>query len=148
MTNFILIPHDSLDEIYSGQERSDVRNVVGAAYEEFYKTSLSKVPTDDIVGRDFHVFYDDDLFCKGVEIFSPNNVSIAGMNLLSTPFFDLKKQIEKLGCSIEMNDSGLDCEDFGISLYCPDYKISNDVLVESVYVRFSSPKQTKGVRSL
>lgn len=138
MINFDLIPFTSLNEIHARQDRASVRNILNSDYEEFVKSPLSEAPTDDMLDMDIHVFYDRRLLCKGVEVFAPNNVVVFDLNLLGSPFSELKEQIENQGYNVELTDCGFDCEDLGVSLFCPDYDENDRAIAESVYIRFKN----------
>ncbi len=133
-----LIPYTSLGAIVTSLPRNDVRRTLGGTYKEFFKTPLSKVPTDDFVGKDIHIYYDSSFHCKAVEVFRPNSVEFDTVDLLSTTFENVKRQFEALGYDIKINDSGIECKDLGVSLYCPDMHDSEVARVESVYVKLVS----------
>jgi hypothetical protein len=131
---FDLVPYSSIGSIVVNQKRDVVRSLFDCKVEEFYKTPLSSVPTDEMVGKNLHVFYDDEFSCKGVEIFKPNRVVVDGKNILNEKTSLVKEALVSSGCEISLESSVLECNDLGLSLYIPDLDEDPDALVESVYV--------------
>ena len=66
-------PQVSVGPIEFGVEREQIRQTLNSPYEEFLKTLDAKVPTDDFLIYSLHVFYSEDLKCKGVEFLPGSN---------------------------------------------------------------------------
>lgn len=130
-----LTPSVSLGQIVFGTSREELRKEFESVSKvsEFLKTQNSSTPTDDFADIHLHVYYSDDLRCKGVEVFPPNQVVLSGKELLGIKFSEAQKSLNGLGYKTTIDDSGLTCSELHLGLYSPDHQDNSEAVVESVY---------------
>lgn len=131
----IIRPHLGIGPIKFGMTRYTVRKILEKPYQEFMKTPDSKVATDDFREFHFHVYYDDDLLCRAVELFPGSKATLDGHRLAGQTY----QQVSSLLCKIDpepiVNLSVVTFEKLGIVLYVPDMDDEDpEAKVESVFV--------------
>lgn len=112
-----VIPLMQVNEIKFGMHRSEVRAILGEAT-EFFKTSLSTIPTDDF--GYCHIFYDDNDKCEAIEIFDDAEVYINNKLIFPTNKevgFNLFKNVFE---DFIQDDDGLISYKYSIGIYAPD----------------------------
>lgn len=124
MTKYEIKSYVSVGNINFGEERASVRSKNEEyEYKEFKKSKFSKNTTDDF--SVFHVFYDKDNKVNAVEFFE--NVYMNNIDLFSKTYEELKNIFSDSTC--EEDDCGIIFKKYGFSLYSPDKKTIESVLV-------------------
>ena len=123
-----------------GMSRSEVRKLFGA-YEEFHKTLDSVLTTDDFREPRMHVYYRKDGVVEvadAVEVMSEANPSFRGHLLGERPLAEVAAIFRQVDSDFEVDSSGLDVPDLGISVYAPEDCLAEEGadprLVQAVYV--------------
>lgn len=126
MSKYEIKPYKSVGNINFGEERDSVRNKFGE-FKEFKKNKFSKNTTDDF--SVFHVFYDTENKVNAVEFFNPicKEILFNDINLFSKSYEELKNKFSDNSC--EEDDCGIIFKSYGFSLYSPDKKTIESVLV-------------------
>ena len=106
--------------------KDEIRKIIGP-FKEFKKTKFSKNTTDDF--SYFHVFYDEQNKVEAIEFFSSTEFLFKGKNLFSLQFIELKNFLRDLNYDIFEDESGLRSEDIGLSIYSPDKKDIETILI-------------------
>lgn len=122
MSKYEIKSYVSVGNINFGEERDSVRSKNGK-YKEFKKSKFSKNTTDDF--SVFHVFYDTENKVNAVEFFE--NVYMNNIDLFSKTYEELKNIF--LDSTCEEDDCGIIFKSYGFSLYSPDKKTIESVLV-------------------
>jgi hypothetical protein len=86
-----------LRPLYFKMPRSEVRELLGGEFEEFYKTEFSKVSTDAYDEYSAHFFYSEDGGLKGVEFFEGAPLHLNGDEVIGRPFSEIEAKFNKAG---------------------------------------------------
>ena len=130
---FDLRPLQGVGPIDFGMARDDVRRMLNAPYEEFMKTPDATIPTDDVPTLNIHVYYDDQLRCKGVELWPGADLRVDGHEVLRRPWHEVEAWLTQVAPGFKRKDSLIVADSIGLSLYVPDIDDEPDALVESAY---------------
>ena len=122
MSKYEIKSYVSVGNINFGEERDSVR-LKNGNYKEFKKSKFSKNTTDDF--SSFHVFYDAENKVNAVEFFE--SVYMNNIDLFSKTYEELKNIF--LDSTCEEDDCGIIFKSYGFSLYSPDKKTIESVLV-------------------
>lgn len=131
---FDITPFVGAGPVQFGMTRHAVRQALGAPVEEFMKTPDSQTPTDDFMGLNLHVYYDNQLCCCGIEFFPHARATLHSKSIVGRPFSEVMQWLTKLDPSAVLDDSTVTSSLFGLSLYAPDADEDVDSLIQSVYI--------------
>ncbi|WP_422463985.1 MULTISPECIES: hypothetical protein [unclassified Endozoicomonas] len=123
--------------------QSDVRNKLASPYFPFKKTPSSKVDTDDFNKLNIHVFYHDDLHLRGVEVFSPSEVTFDEISMLNQPLDKVVSKLRSKGYQVDIDSYGVDCLELGISVSAPGHMEDSSKLTESIYCQLGQNQGAK-----
>ena len=107
--------------IKQGMTREEVRKIFNTKVNEFKKTHLCKVTTDEFLEMDVHAFYNDTTnTLEGIEIFHPNRLFYQDeIVILARDQAYLLIMLNKNKIPYELECLGLHLEDGNIKIYVP-----------------------------
>ncbi|MCP1476525.1 hypothetical protein ABIA54_004629 [Pseudomonas sp. EB276 TE3739] len=73
--DFLIAEYGVVGPLNGKLSRGQVRDILGAGFEVFWKTTNSLNTTDAYMQLDLHVYYDERDMVKGVEFFERSTVS-------------------------------------------------------------------------
>lgn len=133
--NFEINPRVGVGPIQFGMSRDAVRKALGSQSKEFMKTPSAILPTDDFPALSLHVYYEGQLVCRGVEFFRGSQVTLDKRPIAGRPFSEVMEWLKKLDPAATLDDdSVVNSELLGLSLWAPDADDDLDSLIQSVYV--------------
>ena len=133
--DFEIDPFQAVGPIRFGMTQAEVRRLMGQTrVREFRKTPDSIGPTDDFMDENLHVFYDETLHTRGVELFPGATVTLQGRPLVGRPANEVMDWLRGLDPDLQIEDSSVTSERLGFSMYVPDLDDEDDAPIESVYV--------------
>ena len=119
-------PYERVGTIKFGSNRETVRKDNGN-FKEFRKSRFSKNSTDDF--SSFHVFYSEDDRVEAVEFFRESNLYFHDIQLFTQSYGDLKTRLNALDPNNTEDESGIIYKTLGFSVYSPDGKQVESILV-------------------
>ena len=119
-------PYERVGTIKFGSNRETVRKANGN-FKEFRKSRFSKNSTDDF--SSFHVFYSEDDRVEAVEFFRESNLYFHDIQLFTQSYGDLKTRLNALDSNNTEDESGIIYKTLGFSVYSPDGKQVESILV-------------------
>ena len=119
-------PYERVGTIKFGSNRETVRKDNGN-FKEFRKSRFSKNSTDDF--SSFHVFYNEDDRVEAVEFFRESNLYFHDIQLFTQSYGDLKTRLNALDSNNTEDESGIIYKTLGFSVYSPDGKQVESILV-------------------
>lgn len=124
----------SVENIFFGEKRDEVRNKLKVSYDSFFKTDESKVETDAFDELGVHVYYDNDILVEAVELFEPSNPKHGNIELLNLPYTQILRYFKNIDSGLEEFDSGFTSFKYGIGVYAPFKDEEPHLECESVIV--------------
>lgn len=133
---FEIKPYIGVGPIKFGMHRDEVRKILSSPFKEFVKwAAASTIPTDDFYNLNFHVYYNKNSNCKGIEFAKGSNAIFQGHEIVGRPFSEVMEWLIKLDSSARLDDdSGVKSEQLSIDLWVPDADDDVNSLIESIYV--------------
>ncbi|MCR6514512.1 hypothetical protein M4I33_06425 [Clostridium sp. LY3-2] len=129
---FIIEPFKGAKPILFNMTSKEIEAIVSIKPFKFVKTDEDSVITDDF--EKFHIYYDDEYICQGIEIFEEDNsVYFQDKDLFNMTFKEIEKLFKNSDNEIEY-DEGITSKKFGISIYAPDYKEEPNSKVEAIFI--------------
>jgi len=119
-------PYNGAGKIKLNTARDEVRKTLGA-FKEFKKTKFSKNTTDDF--SFCHVFYNEQNKVNAVEFFDTTELLYKGKNLFSFQFSEIKSFLKNNSTDFQEDSSGLRSDDIGLSVYSPEKKGIETILI-------------------
>ncbi len=116
-------PFYGVGPIVFGMRRDEVRRSVGSRFREFTKSALQPLKKVDAFEELLvHVYYGvEDDACEFVEFAGGHVMPIfRGRRLLEEPFVALRGWLRTVDSGTVEDESGIECPNIGLSLYCPD----------------------------
>ena len=132
--DFDVIPRSGASILRFGMTTDEVRAAMALPFDSFCKSADSALPTDSFLEDAVHVFYRQPGVCEAIEFYSPSNVTLQKVKLLSAPYDDVKSFLGGLDKQLEEDESGLVSRNLGISIYAPSHRESPNAASESVFV--------------
>jgi hypothetical protein len=120
---FIIHPYEGVEIpgkglIRFGMSREEVRGFFEEKPSEFYKMSNDIFPTDAFDKTGVHIYYEAPGTLIGFDFYSPSELKIKGISLLSIPFTQAKELLTQLNEGMLVNSLGSwDAKSLGVSLY-------------------------------
>jgi hypothetical protein len=129
---FRIDPKTSVGPIYFGSTRDQVRKILQSPFQEFKKTPKSKIPTDAFDQLGVHVYYDSQLQCEAVELFSESKPMFQGMSLFEMNANEAALWLKKMDPKLEIEDVSATSYKFGISLYVGEGLDQGNSTIDSI----------------
>jgi hypothetical protein len=129
-----IIPKVGVGLIRFGMPRGKIRELLKSDWKEVLKTKTAKIPVDVFDDINLHVYYGEDLLCKGVELFFPAEVELKGESVLRMPVEDLLPWLKKLVPDVLVEDSIIWVKQLGLRFYAPEAEDDSVKPPESVYL--------------
>lgn len=128
-------PREGLGPLHFGMPRREVRQVLGAGWEEFLKSPFDDVPTDAWDELGLHVYYDGEDRLEAVETFRPARPTWQGEDLLSVSYRRLRHLLRQGDRRLEVEaGEGLTSYRLGVGAHAPDGEDEPEAPVEGVIV--------------
>ena len=124
MSKFFIVENEGVGELSFNYDRSKIRKL-GGNFTEFKKSKFSNNTSDDF--GNFHAFYDIDNKLEAVECFPEMELYLNQKKLFDMNYDELKKYLND--SNIEEDDSGCIFYTRGISVYAPNKKDIESILV-------------------
>jgi len=118
---------------------AEARDRLGDRAEPFRKSPDSTFETLSVRDGHYHLFFDDEGSCDGIEVFLPDGVQITyrGVNLLLAETGWLSSALDSLGLGWELDTYGLRCRRLGIATFHPDFDVdAGHGPIDAVYASF------------
>jgi hypothetical protein len=109
-------PYAGVGPIRLGMTQAEIHNLIGP-----HVTTLKTVrgATTDRVADCVFVYYDDAGLAEGIELGSPEEPTYQGQRLLHRPFVDLRRWLETMDPTLQVDGAGAISRRRGISIYAP-----------------------------
>lgn len=133
---FVISPYIGAGEIKLLMSRVEIRSIltIESAYEEFYRTTQSKVSSDHFKKIGLVANYDENNLCDSLEFYSPAKLIFSEIDLLEMSYKGIFNYFKKNDQEIEEDDSGFTSYKYGIGIYAP-YKTDDPLeKIESVII--------------
>jgi hypothetical protein len=130
--SYCIKSYKGIEDISFGESIETVHDKVGAPLEEFYRGPDNTCFTN--VYPDYMVYYKDSKYVEAIEFYGDIDVEIEGINIGSSKFDSLLEAFSKEDHQIIVDEDGFTSEKFGFGVYCPSWRDSDDLEVESVIV--------------
>lgn len=132
---YTIDPYIGVGSIRFGMSIEEVRQVLAAPVQTFWKSETSEIPTDAFDTLGIHVYYKLPGICVAIEFWgSQANPTFQEQSFLKRPYRELEAWFREIDSDIEVDNSGLTSFKFGIGLYAPGDLYNPYQLVESVIV--------------
>jgi hypothetical protein len=95
------------------------------------------LPVDDFSDLGMHIYYRVDggrVVCDGVELFSPARPTYAELDVLVTPFAEVRSWLATRDPSLEADSAGCRSRALGIALYAPNSDEEPELPAQSLYL--------------
>lgn len=124
MSDITIIPYKGITNAKFGEKRDIVRKNLGS-FKEFKKSKFSKNTTDDF--GFCHIFYDSENNVEAIEFFDNSDIVFNQKQLFSLDYKALKSFLNDE--SIKEDDCGARFPKYGISVYAPDLKKIESIMI-------------------
>ena len=127
-------PFQGVDSLRFGMKIEDVRRVLGGNFKSFKKTPNSALPCDYFVGIEVFAYYKLPGVLDALEFAEPANPIFDGKHFIGVVAGDVKKILEAVDQSLEIDSAGIISHQLGIGVYAPGWDEDAAQEVESVIV--------------
>ena len=132
--DFEIKPLQGVDSLRFGMQVEEVRRVLGRNFKSFKKTSDSAFPCDYFAGIEVFAYYKLPGVLEALEFAEPANPIFNGKRLIGVVAGDVKKILEAVDQSLEIDSAGIISHQLGIGVYAPGWDEDITQEVESVIV--------------
>lgn len=126
------LPYVGINDISFGNSFEQVHSKLGEPVDEFYRGWLKHVLTD--MYQDFMVYYSDKKVVEAIEFYGDIDVNIGDMVIGDKTFDLILQEFLKRDNELIIDGDGFTSIKYGLGVYCPSWKDSEDLLIESVIV--------------
>jgi hypothetical protein len=130
---FVITPFESVGVIKFGMSQAAVRQVLNSMPKK-YSTGYVDPYLDHFSELDIRVGYNRAKLCQEVDLFPDAQPIFRGRNLFRESIGELKEWFESIDSLVEIDNTGVMANRFGIFLYTTDYYLDNKEFPESVSV--------------
>lgn len=128
-------PYVGVNPIQFGMSIEQVRRVLSAPVEPFWKSQTSELPTDAFDSLGIHVYYKQPGVCTAVEFGSTKaNPTLQNRLLLQQPYSEMKQWISLIDPDLTYNSQGLTSFKLGVGFYVPALGIDRNALITGIIV--------------
>lgn len=129
---YFVTPYVGIHTIEFGNTISLVHNKIGEPLEQFYRGPDNTCLTD--VYQDFFVYYKDRQYVEAIEFYGYINVCVEEITIGDETFDCVLKAFSQRDSEIILDEDGFTSKKYGIGVYCPSWRESEELLVESIIV--------------
>ncbi|WP_423681470.1 hypothetical protein [Undibacterium sp. WLHG33] len=132
--DFVIKPLQGVDTLHFGMQVEEVRRVLGENFKSFKRTPNSAFPCDYFADIQVFAYYKFPGVLEALEFAEPANPLFGGKRLIGVSADEVKKILEAVDQSLEVDSAGMIAHQLGVGVYAPGWDEDTAQKVESVIV--------------